>query len=81
MLAPRAEQTLTMPEMPKVVVELPPGAEFSAAIAAALPEALVAEIAPGSAVVIVTHDQRLAARCDRTIEIVDGRLKRDEVMA
>ena len=31
--------------------------------------------------VIVTHDQRLAARCDRTIEIVDGRLKRDEVMA
>jgi lipoprotein-releasing system ATP-binding protein len=31
--------------------------------------------------VIVTHDQRLAARCDRTIEIVDGRLKRDEAMA
>ena len=27
---------------------------------------------------VVTHDQRLAERCDRIIELVDGRIKRDE---
>ncbi|MBK7501896.1 MAG: ABC transporter ATP-binding protein [Polaromonas sp.] len=30
--------------------------------------------------VIVTHDQGLAARCDRIIEIVDGQIKRDEAI-
>jgi lipoprotein-releasing system ATP-binding protein len=28
---------------------------------------------------IVTHDPRLAERCDRTIEMVDGRIERDDV--
>jgi lipoprotein-releasing system ATP-binding protein len=27
---------------------------------------------------VVTHDPRLAERCDRTIELVDGRVERDE---
>ena len=27
---------------------------------------------------VVTHDPRLAARCDRVIELVDGRVQRDE---
>ena len=27
---------------------------------------------------VVTHDTRLAARCDRVIELVDGRVQRDE---
>ena len=27
---------------------------------------------------LVTHDPRLAARCDRVIELVDGRIERDE---
>ena len=27
---------------------------------------------------IVTHDPRLAARCDRVVELVDGQIKRDE---
>ena len=27
---------------------------------------------------VVTHDPRLARRCDRVIELVDGRIKRDE---
>ncbi|WP_018412422.1 ABC transporter ATP-binding protein [Methyloversatilis thermotolerans] len=31
----------------------------------------------GSACLIVTHDPRLAARCDRQIELVDGRVARD----
>ena len=30
--------------------------------------------------VIVTHDPRLAARCDRIIELVDGRIARDEII-
>jgi lipoprotein-releasing system ATP-binding protein len=28
--------------------------------------------------VVVTHDPRLAARCDRLVELVDGRISRDE---
>ncbi len=32
----------------------------------------------GTTFLIVTHDQRLAERCDRIIEIVDGRIRRDE---
>jgi len=31
----------------------------------------------GTAFLVVTHDPRLAARCDRTIEMVDGRIARD----
>ena len=32
----------------------------------------------GCAVLLVTHDPRLSAQCDRTLELVDGRLVRDE---
>ena len=31
----------------------------------------------GTSFLIVTHDPRLAARCDRLIELVDGRIERD----
>jgi len=34
----------------------------------------------GTTFVVVTHDPRLAARCDRTVELVDGRIARDEVV-
>ncbi len=35
----------------------------------------------GIGFLIVTHDPRLAARCDRTVELVDGRIERDERQA
>jgi lipoprotein-releasing system ATP-binding protein len=35
----------------------------------------------GTTFLIVTHDPRLAARCDRLVEIVDGRIERDEPIA
>jgi lipoprotein-releasing system ATP-binding protein len=31
--------------------------------------------------VIVTHDPRLATRCDRVIELVDGRIERDAAIS
>ena len=34
----------------------------------------------GTAVVVVTHDPRLAARCDRLVELIDGRIARDEAV-
>ena len=33
----------------------------------------------GVSFLLVTHDPRLAARCDRVIELVDGRIQRDAV--
>lgn len=34
----------------------------------------------GTSFIVVTHDPRLAARCDRLVELVDGRIARDEVI-
>jgi lipoprotein-releasing system ATP-binding protein len=31
----------------------------------------------GTTFLIVTHDSRMAARCDRLVELVDGRVERD----
>ena len=35
----------------------------------------------GISFVVVTHDPRLAARCDRLVELIDGRIARDEPIA
>lgn len=34
----------------------------------------------GTTFIVVTHDPRLAARCDRLVELVDGRIARDEAI-
>jgi lipoprotein-releasing system ATP-binding protein len=31
----------------------------------------------GTCIVLVTHDERLAARCDRVVHVVDGRVESD----
>jgi len=33
----------------------------------------------GTAFIVVTHDPRLAQRCDRIVELVDGRIASDRV--
>jgi lipoprotein-releasing system ATP-binding protein len=35
----------------------------------------------GTTFIIVTHDPRMAARCDRTVELIDGRIARDAAVA
>ncbi|SFB91070.1 lipoprotein-releasing system ATP-binding protein [Polaromonas sp. OV174] len=35
----------------------------------------------GTAFIVVTHDSRLAARCDRLVELVDGRIHQDKAIA
>jgi lipoprotein-releasing system ATP-binding protein len=35
----------------------------------------------GTSFVVVTHDPRLAARCDRLVELIDGRIARDEAVS
>ncbi len=35
----------------------------------------------GTSFIVVTHDPRLAARCDRLVELVDGRIARDGAIA
>ena len=35
----------------------------------------------GTTFIVVTHDPRLAARCDRLVELVDGKIARDEAIA
>ena len=34
----------------------------------------------GTSFVVVTHDPRLAVRCDRLVELLDGRIARDEAL-
>ena len=34
----------------------------------------------GTSFLVVTHDPRMAARCDRIVELVDGRIARDGPM-
>jgi lipoprotein-releasing system ATP-binding protein len=35
----------------------------------------------GTSFLVVTHDPRLAARCDRLLELIDGRISRDDAVS
>jgi putative ABC transport system ATP-binding protein len=58
---------------PDLLVADEPTAELDADTAAVVLAALRAEAAAGAAVVLATHDPEVAALCDETLHLVDGR--------
>ena len=66
---------------PLVLADDPPGNldRHSSDEVFALMRRMHAEL--GTSFLIVTHDPRLAERCDRIVELVDGRIERDEAHA
>ncbi|MCB4208881.1 ABC transporter ATP-binding protein [Arthrobacter sp. UM1] len=60
---------------PEVLLCDEPTGNLDTATAEAVLELLLGQAAEGLAVVVVTHSPELAARCDRTVRVVDGRLE------
>jgi ABC-type lipoprotein export system ATPase subunit len=60
-----------------LVVADEPTAELDAETAATVLAALRAEAVAGAAVVLATHDPEVAALCDATLHLVDGRVAAD----
>lgn len=51
-----------------------PTASLDWSIGARVAEALMATTATGAALVVCTHDERLAAMCDESLRLASGRL-------
>lgn len=60
---------------PEVLLCDEPTGNLDTATAEAVLELLLGQAAEGLAVVLVTHSPELAARCSRTVRVVDGRLE------
>ena len=74
--AARLGRELTVPEVAQSVVLTRVSGRASAMPPA---ERLGAFAATGATLIIITHDPGLAARCDRVVELGDGRIVRDQL--
>ncbi len=69
------------PRPPLVFADEPTG-NLDAATGAAVMDLLFArQAATGATLVVITHDAKLAQRCDRIVELADGRIVADRVPA
>ncbi|MDO4888268.1 MAG: ABC transporter ATP-binding protein [Actinomycetaceae bacterium] len=59
---------------PRVILADEPTAALDGATARSVIGALLERRAEGTAVVLATHDPRVAERCDRVVQLLDGRL-------
>ncbi|MEP7036038.1 MAG: ATP-binding cassette domain-containing protein [Dermatophilaceae bacterium] len=71
----------TLAGRPDILLADEPTAEQDPAHAAQALDAILAAADRGAAVLLATHDAKVAARCDRRLHVVDGSLARVEVLA
>jgi putative ABC transport system ATP-binding protein len=73
----RAAIARAMANDPPIIVADEPTGNLDTETAAAVYKLLQAEAQAGKTVIVVTHDRDLAAKVDRTIALVDGRIVRE----
>ena len=68
-----ARALINSPKM--IFADEPTGALDSKTASSVLEELMLMSKREGSAIVLVTHDERVAAKCHRVIHLLDGRIK------